>query len=232
MFSAAGGVPPSSTSKPVVISADLIAIGDHDGYFCLNSAARPATCGLDIEVPLYRSNRRPLFPGGATPARMSWPGAIRSGFSRLPPPASSGPREEKLAVNGAGALYTIVAALIVAVAPDVAAYALSAARSENWTWTVGTKWKSAFSELVGLLTSTAPTPPASATARLLLTRAKTPRSHSTILPATLAGSRTGSPPVSAVEAQRRTKFGSAPGRPAVSESMKGAGPTAVATDAP
>ena len=43
---------PSSTLVPVVISADLIAIGDHEGYSCLNSAARPATCGLDMEVPL------------------------------------------------------------------------------------------------------------------------------------------------------------------------------------
>ena len=32
----------------------------------MNSAARPATCGLDIEVPLSRSNRRPLLFGGAT----------------------------------------------------------------------------------------------------------------------------------------------------------------------
>jgi hypothetical protein len=36
----------------VVISADLIAIGDQLGYFSFSSAARPATCGLDIEVPL------------------------------------------------------------------------------------------------------------------------------------------------------------------------------------
>ena len=41
-----------------------------------------------------------------------------------------------------------------------------------------------------------PIPPASYTARLLLTRAVTPRSHSTILPATLAGSSTGVPPLS------------------------------------
>ena len=52
---------------------------------------------------------------------MSWPGAITSGFSMSPPPASSGPREENDAVNGASASKTIVDALIVAVAPGVAA---------------------------------------------------------------------------------------------------------------
>src|SRR3954467_12442342 len=39
----------SSTSKAVVIMADLIAMGDHDGFSSLNSAAMPAMCGLDIE---------------------------------------------------------------------------------------------------------------------------------------------------------------------------------------
>ena len=60
LFSEAGGVPPSSTSVPVVISADLIAIGDQPGFSSFISAARPATCGLDIEVPLSKSNVRPL----------------------------------------------------------------------------------------------------------------------------------------------------------------------------
>ena len=73
-------------------------------------------CGLDIDVPLYRSNRRPLFPGGATAARMSWPGAMMSGFRMSPPPASSGPREENDAVVGAGTLITSVTFAIVAVA--------------------------------------------------------------------------------------------------------------------
>jgi len=80
----------------------------------------PATCGLDIDVPLYRSNSLPLLFGGATPARMSCPGAIRSGLSRLPL-ARSGPREEKSAVNGAATLVTTSARPIVAVAPAVAA---------------------------------------------------------------------------------------------------------------
>ena len=34
------------------MSADLIIIGDQSGCRSLSSAARPATCGLDIDVPL------------------------------------------------------------------------------------------------------------------------------------------------------------------------------------
>ena len=52
-----------------------------------------------------------------------------------------------------------------------------------------------------MLTRTMPTPPASWTARLLFTRAVTPRSQTTILPATLAGSRTGETVVLRGEAQ-------------------------------
>src|SRR5262245_25298756 len=103
-------------------------MGDQSGCLCFSNAARPATCGLDIDVPLYTSNRRPWLPGGATAARMSWPGAITSGFSRSPD-ARLGPREENAAVNGAGVVNTIVAWLIRAVAPVVAAYALTAGRA-------------------------------------------------------------------------------------------------------
>ena len=76
---------------------------------------------------------------------------MTSGFSMSPPPRASGPRDENAAVSGAGASKTIVDALIVAVAPAVAAYALIA-RPLAWsTCTVGTKWRSAFSELRGSL---------------------------------------------------------------------------------
>src|SRR5690242_16773415 len=77
-----------------------------------------------------------------------------------------------------------------------------------------------------------PTPPASSTATLFAVRPLTPRSHRTILPVTLAGSRTGVPPLSAAEKQRRTAVGSAPARPAAVASISGAGPTGVAIDAP
>src|SRR5262245_21271589 len=46
------GVPPSSTSVAEVISADLIIIGDQSSCRSFSSAARPATCGDDIDVPL------------------------------------------------------------------------------------------------------------------------------------------------------------------------------------
>ena len=52
---------------------------------------------------------------------MSWPGAITSGLSTSPPPALSGPREEKSATYGAGASVLTVACSTVAVAPLVAA---------------------------------------------------------------------------------------------------------------
>ncbi len=100
----AGLVPgPSSTSYDVVISADLIIIGDQRGYRSLNRAAMPAMCGDDIEVPLSRLKLKPPSAGEYA-ARMSWPGAMMSGFSRSPPPASSGPRDENDAVYGAGVL--------------------------------------------------------------------------------------------------------------------------------
>src|ERR1044071_1760999 len=106
---------PSSTSPADVINADLIIIGVQSGCRSFSSAASPATCGADIDVPLYRLKDSPAFPGGATAARMSWPGAMTSGMSRLPAPAVSGPRDEKVAVNGAGSVNVIVAALIFAV---------------------------------------------------------------------------------------------------------------------
>jgi hypothetical protein len=37
---------------PAAGVADLIIIGDHPGWALLMSAAMPAMCGLDIEVPL------------------------------------------------------------------------------------------------------------------------------------------------------------------------------------
>jgi hypothetical protein len=49
----------SSVLYALVMSADLIIAGVHDGCFCLNSAATPATCGLDIDVPLTTLNKNP-----------------------------------------------------------------------------------------------------------------------------------------------------------------------------
>ena len=50
------GLTPSSlrmpTYLPVSISADLISAGVQVGCIALTSAAEPAVCGLDMEVPL------------------------------------------------------------------------------------------------------------------------------------------------------------------------------------
>src|SRR5262245_27907198 len=107
---------PSITSEPDVISADLIIIGDQVGCSCFSKAATPATCGVAIDVPLKRlKSRFPCAGVCATAARTSWPGAITSGFKRSPRPANCGPREENVAVNGAGTFRTIVDWLILAV---------------------------------------------------------------------------------------------------------------------
>jgi hypothetical protein len=84
--------------------------------------------------------------------------------------------------------------LAVAPAPADEMYARIAARVTSSTWIVGTKWKSALSEFGDGFIRIIPTPPALRTARLLSTRALLPRSHATILPATLAGSSAGCTP--------------------------------------
>ena len=100
----------------VVIIADLIAIGDQFGCLAMSSAAMPAMCGLDIEVPDSASYRLPLSATGETAAMTSTPGAVMSGFSRSPPPASAGPFDENAAMAGAST-ETCVDADRLAVAP-------------------------------------------------------------------------------------------------------------------
>src|SRR5215510_5002804 len=70
-----------------------------------------------------------------------------------------------------------------------------------------------------------PTPPASCTALLLSVRGLTPRRQSTILPVTLAGS-------SVPMKQSSTCAGSAPARPALTESISGDDGTAGPRPAP
>src|SRR5687767_5114008 len=105
--------------------ADLIAAGDQSGCACVSSAPRPATCGLDIEVPLSRSNERPL--SGETAARTSTPGAETSGLSRSPPAPRRGPRDENAAIFGAGAAPETAPIVAVAPAPAEVTYDLTAA---------------------------------------------------------------------------------------------------------
>src|SRR5436305_2826868 len=93
------------------------------------------------------------------------------------------------------------------------------------TCTVGTTWKSAFSELGAAFHMIMPTPPASLTAWLLSVRLTTPRWHSTILPVTLAGSS---------EPSLHTVASSAVAGAlaAVAESISGADGTAAPTPTP
>src|SRR5688500_2116631 len=100
--------------------ADLIAIGDQVGCLALSSAAMPAMCGLDIEVPEAASYRVPLAPTGETAATTSTPGAVMSGFNRSPPPASAGPLDENAAIAGATTVSR-TASVMLAVAPAPAA---------------------------------------------------------------------------------------------------------------
>src|SRR3954452_18884176 len=90
-----------SSCPAVVIRADLTSAGVQVGWVARSSAATPATCGLDIEVPDSPSNRLPWWPEGETAATMSTPGAVRSGLIRLPSPTIAGPALENAATSGA-----------------------------------------------------------------------------------------------------------------------------------
>src|SRR5215213_4259486 len=119
------------------MSADLISAGDHVGCASLSRAATPATCGLAIDVPLRRSNDRPL--SGETAARMSTPGAATSGLRMSPPELVLGPREENSAMNGAGfGLFETAPIVAVAEPLESVTYFLTAAPSVSLTWIVGT----------------------------------------------------------------------------------------------
>ena len=102
--------------------ADLAIAGDHVGFACLISAKMPATCGLDMDVPLIDWNSSPGDPRvavGVFPARMFTPGAVTSGlmmsaFAGDP----TGPLDEKSAMLLPGALV-LRESWIAAVAPVV-----------------------------------------------------------------------------------------------------------------
>ena len=76
----------------------------------------------------------------------------------------------------------------VALAPAVRAYARTVSELGTSRCTVGNAWVSASREFSVRLTSTMPTPPARSTSSDLSVRALTPRSQTTILLRTLAGS--------------------------------------------
>ena len=86
----------------MVISADLIAIGDHVGRTPApnHNAARPATWGADSDVPERKPKSCPSLLGGATAPRIDTPGATRSGLRVSPPVPTEGPRAENVAICG------------------------------------------------------------------------------------------------------------------------------------
>nr|CAB3487908.1 unnamed protein product [Digitaria exilis] len=95
-----------SVGTAVVISADLIAAGDHVGCACLISAAIPLRCGAAMDVPDLMSNLGTSALGAnstssidGTPARTFTPGPMMSGF-KIPRLRLLGPREEKGATIG------------------------------------------------------------------------------------------------------------------------------------
>ena len=66
-------------SLPVVIIADLIADGDHEGCTAFIRATIPVTCGQAIEVPDRILNFN-FAVAGDQAARMFNPGAATSGY--------------------------------------------------------------------------------------------------------------------------------------------------------
>lgn len=64
---------------PLVMIADLIAAGDHEGWTALIKAAIPVTCGQAIEVPERMLNCLSATAGDQD-ASMFSPGAVISGY--------------------------------------------------------------------------------------------------------------------------------------------------------
>src|SRR6478609_1521253 len=156
--------------------ADFTMAGDHFGCLPSTRAPKPAMCGAAMDVPDMNPNWSPWLPIVETPARTFTPGAEISGLSRSPPDARVGPRDEKPAIWGAGAGGSPVRSPLTRLTVS-AGFACSLDFSSRLlgalTWTVGTTWLSASSEL--------------------LVRSTTPRSQTTTLPATLAGSKVPGP---------------------------------------
>lgn len=83
----------------------------------------PATCGLDMDVPLIAWNNCPgaeLSAAGLAAARTCMPGPVTSGLM-MSPAAPFGPREENSVMFGALGLGAAVPPAMDAVAPAPAA---------------------------------------------------------------------------------------------------------------
>src|SRR5436305_14177032 len=104
------GLPALSNGLAVVMRADLISIGSQSGCLDMSSAATPAMCGVDIEVPDSTSHKLPAWFCGDTAATTATPGAMMSGLPRSPPLKSDGPADENPATVGASTFNTMAAA--------------------------------------------------------------------------------------------------------------------------
>ena len=142
----------STSGSAVVISDDFSAAGLKVGCSCVSSAAAPATCGADIDVPLIDWNSSPgrRFRGrrnGEAPARMFTPGAVTSGLAMSGTPVC-GPRDEKAARMPPRGSATALPDVSDAVAP-CAARALTLSPSSNEMCTDGTQCVSVTSSWLG-----------------------------------------------------------------------------------
>src|SRR5687767_10571546 len=101
------------------MSADFAAAALQFGFAWLISANKPATCGLDIEVPAIAMNSSPetdpASGNGEFPARIWIPGAVMSGLTTSSA-TGFGPREEKSVIVGAFGQVEMAPVVSVAVA--------------------------------------------------------------------------------------------------------------------
>lgn len=123
---------------------------------------------------------------------MFTPGPIMSGF-KISGTTVLGPRELNAATTGDGRTpRTVPPKLSIAMGlpPPRAAYSRILSPTARPTATAGSRWLSATSSspLAAVFASIMPAPPAAFTTAPFSTRALTPRSHTTILPRTAAGS--------------------------------------------
>ncbi len=151
-----------------------------------------------------------------------------SGLMTSLPSASIGPRLEKPATWGTGVSVPVTFSPIRVTTRSVPpwTYSSTAGRAVSATCTVGTEWKSLSSEAGVTLVRIMPIPPASSTACDFSTRAFDPRSQTTILPVTFAGSSEPSRQSSGVVAPAR------PASPANTDGPEIVSPNPTDTDAP
>jgi len=185
-------VVPSSLVTPAVLavvsSADLIWPGVQVGCSAATSAAEPAACGDDIEVPAIAWNRLPGGPRpgasgvGVLPARIWRPGAVMSGLIQSAP----GPRDEKK-VTRSPCQVVLMPCGKEPVVPGCAVRKSSSCWLSGWLmWTVGSQWLSVMTSSGVALYRIMPAAPPLKTLKPRWTRPG-PRWQATILPVNVPG---------------------------------------------